>query len=82
VSHPDRVTLTACEHDEVMGTITVGFDAHERLFVDELFRDEVECRCAGRRKVCEFTKLAMDGMVRSRRVLASLFHVAYIYARR
>ena len=32
--------------------------------------------------VCEFTTLAMDHGVRSRRVLASLFNVAYIYAHR
>jgi hypothetical protein len=32
--------------------------------------------------ICEFTKLAMDSLVRSKRVLASLFHVAYIYAHR
>src|SRR5262249_41196148 len=33
----DRITLTACEHEVVMGTITVGFDAQGGLFVDELF---------------------------------------------
>src|SRR5436190_455773 len=31
------------------------------------------------RRVCEFTKLAMDSVVRSKRVLAALFHVSYIY---
>jgi hypothetical protein len=77
----DKITLTACEHDDVMGTITVGFDAPEGLAVDQLFRDEVDAlRCKGR--VCEFTKLAMDSLVRSKRVLASLFHVAYIFAHR
>jgi hypothetical protein len=33
-------------------------------------------------RVCEFTKLAMDSAIESKRVLASLFHVAYIYAHR
>lgn len=77
-----RVTLTACEHDVVMGTITVGFDSSRGLLVDELFRDEVDALRAEGRGVCEFIKLAVDGMVRSQHVLASLFHVAYIYARR
>jgi hypothetical protein len=77
-----RITLTACEREEVMGTITVGFDAPGGLFVDELFRDEVDALRRSGRRVCEFTKLAVDRMVRSRRVLASLFHVAYICARR
>src|SRR5207248_5108165 len=79
---PNRITLTACEQDDVMGTITVGLDSSAGLFVDELFRDEVDALRRDGRTVCEFTKLAMDSVVRSRRVLASLFHVAYIYARR
>jgi hypothetical protein len=79
---PNKITLTACEHDDTMGTITVGFDSPAGLSVDELFGKEVdELRNRGRR-VCEFTKLAMDSLVRSKRVLASLFHVAYIYAHR
>ena len=48
----------------------------------ELFPDEVgRFRDTGL-KVCEFTKLAMDRRARSPRLLASMFHVAYIYAHR
>ncbi|MFL6662313.1 MAG: N-acyl amino acid synthase FeeM domain-containing protein [Rhizobacter sp.] len=81
---PNRVTLMACEHEEAeaLGTITVGFDSPDGLHVDELFREEVDALRILDRRVCEFTKLAMDSIVRSKRVLASLFHVAYIYARR
>jgi hypothetical protein len=32
--------------------------------------------------LCEFTKLAIDNDVRSRPLLAALFHLAFIYARR
>src|SRR4029079_16246122 len=32
--------------------------------------------------ICEFSKLARDTVSQSKRVLASLFHVAYIYAHR
>jgi hypothetical protein len=81
-STPHRVTLTASEQEETIGTITVGFDTFSGLHVDELFRDEVEALRDGGRRVCEFTKLAMDSVVKSKRVLASLFHVAYIYAHR
>jgi hypothetical protein len=79
---PDRVTLTACEHEDTIGTITVGFDTPTGLNVDQLFRKEVDTLRQRDRKVCEFTKLAMDGVVKSKRVLASLFHVAYISAHR
>lgn len=78
----NRITLTACEHEEVMGTLTVGIDSADGLYVDELFRDEVDALRQRGRAVCEFTKFAVDGMVKSKHVLASLFHVAYIYARR
>ncbi len=79
---PTRITLVACEHEHTIGTITIEFDSPARLLVDELFAQEAgQLRAAGR-KLCEFTKLAMDSVVRSKRVLASLFHVAYIYAHR
>lgn len=79
----NRITLVASEGEETLGTISVGFDhAQRKLLVDQFFPEEVDdLRRAGYR-LCEFTKLAVDGSVRSKRVLATLFHVAYIYAHR
>ena len=79
---PTRITLTAAEHDETVGTITIGFDSDAGLHVDELFLSQTHALRREGRKICEFTKLAMDSVVRSKRVLASLFHVAYLYAHR
>jgi hypothetical protein len=79
---PDRITLTASEHDTVMGTISIGFDSSIGLLCDELYLEEINHLREKGWKVCEFTKLAIDSVVRSKRVLASLFHVAYIYAHR
>jgi hypothetical protein len=79
---PTRVTLTASANDDTVGTITIGFDSDEGLHVDELFASETDALRRAGRKLCEFTKLAMDSVVRSKRVLASLFHVAYIYGYR
>ena len=78
----DRVTLVASEHDAAVGTISIGFDTPQGLLVDEVFAAETGALRARGDRVCEFTKLAMDAVVRSRRVLASLFHVAYIYSHR
>ena len=79
---PDRITLTASDHEKVMGTISIGFDSPIGLLCDELYQDEInQLRDKGWR-VCEFTKLAIDSVVKSKRVLASLFHVAYVYAHR
>lgn len=79
---PGRVTVLASEQEHVIGTISVGFDSPEGLLIDDLFFAEAnQLRDAGRR-LCEFTKLAIDSVVKSKRVLASLFHVAYIHAHR
>jgi hypothetical protein len=76
----DRITLVASEAALTIGTITMGFDNDDGLLVDDLFGEEVDALRAGGLRLCEFTKLAVDAAVRSRRVLASLFHAAYIYA--
>ena len=79
---PNRVTLTASGKDgEAVGTITLGLDSAVGILADEVFKDEIDaCRRAGAR-VCELTKLAFDPRVQSKTALASLFHLAVIYAR-
>ncbi len=79
---PARLTLVASDHEETIGTITIGFDSPAGLHVDDLFGAETSALRAAGQRICEFTTLAMDSVVRSKRVLASLFHVAYIYAHR
>jgi hypothetical protein len=76
----NRITLVASDHAAVVGTMTIGFDGPQGLFIDELFRQEVDRLRGDGSVLCEFTKLAMDGAVRSKPVLASLFHVAFIHA--
>ena len=78
----NRFTLTAVEDDVVIGTITVAFDNPGKLGADEAFGAEVNALRAQGRRVCEFTKLAIDPAVGTKRVLATLFHVAYIVAHR
>ncbi|MCV2356468.1 long-chain N-acyl amino acid synthase [Paucibacter sp. B2R-40] len=79
---PLRITLLASEEELTIGTITIGFDSPAGLSADDPFALETaELRARGL-KLCEFTQLAVDSVVRSKRVLASLFHVAYIFAHR
>jgi hypothetical protein len=77
----DRMTFVASVGHSTVGTITIGFDSSEGLFVDELFRREVDEYRAVDQRVCEFVKLAVDKMITSKRLLAALFHTAFIYAR-
>jgi len=79
---PNRITLVASHGTSPMATISIGFDSPDGLLIDDLYRAEVDAlRNAGGR-ICEFTKLAVDGAIRSKRVLATLFHIAYIYSHR
>ena len=78
----NRITLVATEQEVVIGTLSISFDGDDGLLVDELFPAEAEDFRAAGCKLCEFTKLAIDTGARSKRVLASLFHVAYILAHR
>ena len=78
----DRITLVASDGDVTIGTMSIGFDGDNGLLVEDLFPAEVNALRMAGSKVCEFTKLAMDVSLSSKRVLASLFHVAYIFAYR
>ncbi|WP_332876023.1 GNAT family N-acetyltransferase [Massilia sp. S19_KUP03_FR1] len=80
VTDPNRITLTASDKGEVIGTLSLGLDSSVRLLADQVFQDLIDpIRANGR--VCELIKFAIDPSVKSRAVLASLFHVAFIYAR-
>ncbi|MDQ3186330.1 MAG: long-chain N-acyl amino acid synthase, partial [Pseudomonadota bacterium] len=48
---------------------------------DELYEEEINAFRIKNKKVCEVSKLAIDSKHGSKEVLASLFHLAYIYAR-
>jgi hypothetical protein len=77
---PNRITLTATDKGDVIGTISLGLDSNVGLLADQVFKDRIDpYRQNG--KVCELIKLAVDPAVKSKAMLASLFHVAFIYAR-
>jgi hypothetical protein len=75
----DRVTLSACAGDTTIATLTASVDADDGLYVGRLYPEAVDALRARGRKLCEFTKLAVDDSVRSHAVLGSIFHVACIY---
>jgi hypothetical protein len=79
---PNGVTLSAYDGDDVVATISVGLDSASGMFVDALFANEIDSFRLPGRRICEFTKLAVDEALRSKQVLAAIFHIAYIYARR
>ena len=73
------ITLTASQDGRTVATITAALDSAEGLFVEALYPDCVgELRQPGR-KLCEFTKFAVDESVRSQALLGAIFHVACMY---
>ena len=78
----NRITLTACEDQQTIGTITIGLDGPEGLASEDVFGEEIRQLRADGKRVVEFTKLAVDPISGTKRVLAALFHVAYIVAHR
>ena len=78
----ERRAFMAVEAGVAVGTISVVDDSDAGLAADELFADEVARMRATGLGVCEFGKLAMDRRARSPKLLASLFHVAYLEAYR
>jgi hypothetical protein len=78
----NRITLSAIEHEVTIGTITVVLDSPEGLGAQEAFGAELAALRDEGKRVCEFTKLAIDPISGTKRVIAALFHVAYIIAHR
>ena len=74
-----RVTLSAFTDDTTVATITAGVDNAAGMYVSGVYPDEVAALRAEGRKLCEFTKLAVDESVRSHAVLGAIFHVACMY---
>jgi len=79
--NPERITLMAFQDDKVIGTLTLGLDSTKGLLVEDLYKPEIDSLRQAGRKICELTKLAVDQAHGSKHVLASLFHIAYIYGR-
>jgi len=80
-SNANRITLVASDEGETVGTITVNFDSSQGLLVDECFAAEARQLRNDGLLLCEFIKLAVDGVVRSKKVLASLMDAAFLCAR-
>ena len=78
--NPNRITFVASDKDMAVGTMSINFDSDVGLLVDQLYKDKTdELRSTGR-KLCEFIKLAVDGEIKSKKVLAALFHISFITA--
>lgn len=79
---PNCVTLVALDQDNAVATLTIGFDSSAGMSASELYPDEVSSLGESGARLCEFTRFAVDRSDHSLDLLAMMFHVAYLLARR
>ena len=77
-----NVTFVASDEVKTLGTITVGFDSGDGVSARVLYPEYVDHLREKDARLCEFTRLAVDRNEHSKELLAMMFHVAYMYARR
>ena len=75
-------TFVAFDVGTLVGTVSLRLDSPQGLAADKLYKKEIDNLRRKRIQICEFTRLAVDPSVGSKRVLASLFHTAYLFAQR
>lgn len=74
------VTFTATSENSVIGTLSLTVDSSEGLACDKTFKHELDgFREIPGTRLCELTKFAFDSSVPSLQLLASLFHIIFIY---
>lgn len=80
LSHdPNKITLVAYQEDKVVGTLSLGMDSSSGMVVDQLYKREADALRTAGRKPCDITRLAVDQDIKSKSVLAALFHLSFIY---
>lgn len=78
---PNVITLCADGAHGPLGTVTLGLDSEAGLLCEATYPEEVAALRGPDVRLCELTKLAVDQTDLNKHILASLFHIAYIYAR-
>ncbi|TMH01390.1 MAG: long-chain N-acyl amino acid synthase [Betaproteobacteria bacterium] len=79
-AEPNLRTFVAYENNAIVGTLSLRLDSPKGLSADELYRGELLSYRTKGTRLCEFTRLAVDGDTVSKSVLGALFHTAYLYA--
>lgn len=78
----NQYTFEARQSQQLIGTLTLTIDTGKGLLADVLYQSELDQFRRQGRKPCELSKLAFNPESGSKEIFASLFHIAYIFARR
>lgn len=77
-----QTTIVACRGDHLFATLTLGLDAATGLMADMLYKPEISAVRERGGRVCEVTRMAMDPEHNSPEVMADMFQLVYVLARR
>jgi len=77
---PFLFSFLAHHEGKLAGSMSVRLDSARGLAADELYRDELEALRGGNQKLAELVQVSVDMNSVPRRVLAGLFHTAYLFA--
>ena len=78
-THPESATFTASNNGRVLGTVTLVVDGEAGLAADQTFADQLNVFREAGHTICELSKLAFEAGLPSKPLLASLFHIVFIY---
>ena len=76
---PDRTTVIAYSNENAIGTLSIASDSMMGLLADQLYHEELNRLRNEGCSLCEFRGLAVDAGIKSKRLLASLIHISYLY---
>ncbi|HET7033817.1 MAG TPA: long-chain N-acyl amino acid synthase [Casimicrobiaceae bacterium] len=75
-------TFSAYDEGRLAGTVSLRLDSEDGLAADELYRNEMLVLRRQWRRICEFTRLAVDTTQVPYHVLAALFHTVFLFAQK
>ncbi len=78
---PHTITLVSYGRDgRVIGTVSIGMDAPgDPIIAEEGYPAEIAALRSHGKRIAEFNGLAVDSEIRSKLVVARLFHIAMLY---
>ena len=77
---PCLFSFLAHHEGKLAGSLAVRVDSPRGLAADELYRDELDALRGGNQRLAELVQVSVDMNSMPRRVLAGLFHTAYLFA--
>ncbi|SER18727.1 hypothetical protein SAMN05421690_101157 [Nitrosomonas sp. Nm51] len=77
-----QITFVVVIGEMIVGAVTLRNDSSNGLLADALYQNELDGFREKDRNICELSKFALDPQYSSKEMIASLFQIAYVHARK